>query len=72
MRIRPITPLLGVADTPEAVDALDAFVSIKLRDPAVVPDDATAREVLRMLGLGDDLIDDRLHFSRTGEVLSAG
>jgi selenophosphate synthetase-related protein len=68
--MRAITPLLAVGQP--AVDEIEAFVRIKTGEVAVVADDATARLVLAALGMSGELIEDRIHFSRTGEVLVEG
>lgn len=65
--MRAVTPLLSVG--PEDTVSTDrAFEDLLLRAPAVVGTDEDARHVLRRLGLDDELIEDRIHFSHTGEV----
>ena len=64
-----ITPLLDVGGGSDSVD--EAVERIRFRQRANVADLATAREVLRRLGMDEELIEDRVHFALTGEVLVA-
>ena len=65
-----LTPTLAVGEWVETLTADEATNWIQDGNFAVVADFATASEVLTNLGLTDDEIIDRLHFARTGEVLS--
>lgn len=66
--MRAVTPLLSVG-TEDVVSPDRALEDILLRQPTVVGSDEDALHVLRRLGLSDALIEDRIHFSHTGETL---
>ena len=62
------SPLADLATT----DAGAASVAIEAVRTVLVPDLATASDVLRHLGLGDELADDRLTMATTGRCRLAG
>ena len=66
-----VTPLLDVGGGNDS--ALMAVHRITaLRQRANVADLETARQVLRILGLQEELIEDRINFALTGQVLVEG
>lgn len=68
--MRHVTPLLAVGHP--SVDPEEAFIRVCTGELAIVADDEAAGHVLRKLGLSEDVIEDRIHFSHTGETLVAG
>lgn len=68
--MRHVTPLLAVGHPSVAPE--EAFIRVLTGELALVADDSAAEQVLRNLGLSEDVIEDRIHFSRTGETLIAG
>lgn len=72
---RAVTPTLLVGDQHPALDyfkagSVSAAVdAIQHGLTAMVPTFEMAEEVLRGLGLPEAMIEDRLHFARTGKVL---
>ena len=65
-----ITPTLAVGEWVETLTADEAtdWIQVGCGAFAVVPDDATAAEVLHNLGLSDVEIEDRFLFAETGTV----
>jgi hypothetical protein len=71
-RALTLTPSLDVDPAAQEDDVIRAYRLIADsggRAIAVVRSEATATEVLRMLGLTDAEIEDRWHFALTGRVL---
>jgi hypothetical protein len=67
---RYITPLLAVGRN--AVPADRAIKAIEAGHEVTVKDDKTAETVLWFLGVDDEVIADRIHFSHTGQTLVQG
>lgn len=70
VRRTPVTPLLEIGGGADTVAG--AVGRIRAGLVANVADEDTAREVLHQLGLDDEVIEDRLHFARTGRTLVSG
>lgn len=75
MGARAVTPRLAVGEfgtTSQAhVEAFDAWTASRLIEEGVVvlvPSDEVARDTLRLLDLDDRAIEERIQFSRTGQV----
>lgn len=66
--MRAVTPLLSVGPEDQAQSPLNAYIDILFSQPTVVKDDTDARDVMQMLELDEELIEDRIRFSHTGEV----
>ena len=65
-----VTPLLDVGGGEDSVE--EALARVLNNERANVADFDTAREVLRRLGLAEELVEDRIHFALTGETLMKG
>lgn len=65
-----VTPLLDVGGGDDSVEVAIARIRRRERANVVTLDDA--REVLRRLGLREELVEDRIHFALTGKVLVEG
>ena len=63
-----VTPLLDVGGGNDSV-LMAVYRITALRQRANVADLETARQVLRILGLREELIEDRINFALTGETL---
>lgn len=72
---RAVTPMLFVGGEPRvphrhAATADEAVSIIKTENIAALVDDFdVAADVLRIFGYSETLVEDRLHFARTGRVL---
>jgi hypothetical protein len=72
-----VTPTLFVGSEGPALSHLRpstvkrALHLIRHGEAVLVPDFDTAREILDLLGMGHDVIEDRIHFARTGKILGA-
>lgn len=68
-RIITVTPLLDVGGGEDTVPVAVSRIRVNMRANVATLDEA--REVLRIFGLDEEQVEDRIHFALTGEVLAS-